>query len=85
MVLMVRTVSDEPPPREVVGALAIFALIGLLLLIFFLFVIYLMRLASRRAIKRVSAAKPPPTEASDVWAMHKTPDLDAMDDPPTHE
>ena len=58
---------------------ALFLVVGFLLLLVFLIATYAMIRGSRRMRKAASHKRPPPTDATDVWAMHKAPVFDEAD------
>jgi len=67
------------PPRSVVSALALFTLVGLLLAILLIVGWYILIRTVRRH-RAMAAEEHKPTAYLDVWAMHKTPEMDGLED-----
>ena len=84
-----RTVADSRPVDAAVGpsgsaevapVLPWFLMVGLLLVLVFLFGTFAVIRAARRYREVVARRRAGPTSAEDVWAMHKIPrDLDEVD------
>ena len=77
--------SSEPPssggpPRVELEALASLLFYLLILIVVFLFGSYAILRASRRFRASLTTRRPRPTDASDVWAMHKQPDSSRLED-----
>ncbi len=84
MLLLVGRWQDTAPgpaPDPQVQALATLLFYILILLLVFLFGSYALLRASRRYAQSLTHKKPPPTDAGDVWAMHKVPGELPPDDP----
>ena len=73
--------AAQPTPRErsMLRGAALFLVVGFLLLLVFLIATYAMIRGSRRMRKAARHKRPPPTDATDVWAMHKAPVFDEAD------
>jgi hypothetical protein len=73
--------AGEPSPaqRSVLRGAALFLLVGFVLLVVFLVASYAMIRGGRRLREAASRKRRPPTEATDVWAMHKAPVFDEAD------
>ena len=83
--MLVQEHSSEPAsssgtPNVELEALASLLFYLLLLIVVFLFGSYAMLRASRRFRASLSTRRPRPTDASDVWAMHKQPDSSQLEE-----
>ena len=72
--------SSDGPPRVELEALASLLFYLLILIVVFLFGSYAILRASRRFRASLTTRRPHPTDASDVWAMHKQPDSSRLED-----
>jgi len=71
--------SPTPRQRSMLRGTALFLVVGFLLLLVFLIATYAMIRGSRRMRKAARHKRPPPTDATDVWAMHQAPVFDEAD------
>jgi heme/copper-type cytochrome/quinol oxidase subunit 2 len=67
------------PGGELVGALALFAIVGIILAVVVLVAAYVMVRTARRA-RSLAGEVHKPTPYQDVWAMHQPPDIDVLED-----
>jgi hypothetical protein len=71
--------TRDQPDGEVVGALALFVIVGIVLAIALFMAIYILTRTARQA-RALAAELPKPTEYQDIWAMHKPPDIDVLEE-----
>lgn len=65
--------------KQELHASALLLLVGFLLLLVFLVATYLLVRVGRRIRDNAGRKRPPPTDATDVWSMHKAPEFDEAD------
>jgi hypothetical protein len=71
--------SRSLSPQQELRASALLLLVGFLLLLVFLVATYLLVRVGRRIRDNASRQRPPPTDVTDVWSMHKAPEFDEAD------